>query len=159
MKTTVDTDFVIGELDPFQKDIEARESDSIVARWEFGQILVKQRVGKQLPREIRAEITEHFHLEASEITRRMQLADKFTTPEEVMDAFTRCGKSWRRIIREVLPKNPRKPKETSWEERAKAKLDRLLAEAGGSDERRDALDALLEEALRALGAECAAERR
>jgi hypothetical protein len=144
---------VLAELDPHEKRIRAGETDSIEARWDFGQVLLKERVGKQLPRGMRADIAAKFNLEASEITRRMELAKKFPTVEEVVDACTRCGGSWRRLTREELPKNPRKPKETTWAERAKAKLGRLMAEAGESDERHSALVALLQEALRALGAD------
>jgi hypothetical protein len=145
-----DNGLVLAELDPHEKRIRAGETDSIEARWEFGQILLKQRVGKQLPRGMRSDIAAKFDLEASEITRRMQLAEKFATRAEVMDACIRRG-SWRRIIAEELTKSSRPRKIAAWAEHAKAKLDRLMAAAGESDERHDALVALLRDALRTLG--------
>jgi hypothetical protein len=151
--TTADSSMVVGELDPIQKRIGESETDSIEARWEFGRVLLPHRVGKQLPKGLRAEIKEQFGLEASEITRRMQLAERFADIDKVVDACTRCGGSWRRLIREELPKNPRQPKATAWEERAKAKLDGLVEEAGKSDEHHDALVALLQAALSTLSAD------
>lgn len=112
--TTTDNTVVLAELDPHDKSVREDEGRSIEARWEFGQVLMKQRVGKQLPRGLRADIAEHFHLEASEITRRMQLAEKFATVEEVVDACTRCCGSWRRMIREELIEKPRRPGEVAW---------------------------------------------
>ncbi|PJE24239.1 MAG: hypothetical protein CK431_07040 [Mycobacterium sp.] len=144
-----DNGLVLAELDPHEKRIRAGETDSIEARWEFGQILLKQRVGKQLPHGMRADIAANFDLEASEITRRMQLAEKFATREEVVDACTRCG-SWRRLIAEELTNSPRPRKKNAWVERARAKLDKLMQEAGESDERHNELVALLRAALHTL---------
>jgi hypothetical protein len=149
--TPEDTELVLSELDPIQKDIEARESESIEARWDFGRVLLTHRAGKkQLPPGLRSEIAKKYKLEASEITRRMQLAEKFTTREEVVDACARCGRSWRRMIREELTKSPRQPKETPWAERIRARLGRLVQEAGKSDERHDALVGELRLALSTL---------
>jgi hypothetical protein len=53
--------------------------DGIVARWEFGRLLLQQKVDRQLPKGLRAEIAAEFKLESSEITRRMQLAQKFSS--------------------------------------------------------------------------------
>ncbi len=145
-----DNSLVINELDPIEKRIGTSETNSIEARWEFGRVLLKHHVGKQLPRGMRAAITEQFRLEPSEITRRTQLAEKFATREEVVDACTRCG-SWRRLIREELVKNSRVRAEKPWGESAKVRLDRLAKEAGESDDRRDELVALLRDALRTLG--------
>lgn len=152
---TTDSGLVLAELDPYDKAIREDEGRSIEARWDFGRVLRAQiPVGKkQLPKDLRAQIAEKYKLEASEITRRMQLAEKFKTQEEVVDACTRRGWSWRRMIREELPKSPRGQRETAWEYRAKAKLDKLMGEAGESDERRDELVALLRSALRTLGAD------
>jgi len=146
---TTDADLVVSELDPIQKRIGVSEVESVPERWAFGNVLLKYRVGKQLPHGMRAGIIERFHLESSEMTRRMQLAYKFSTREEVVDASTRCG-SWRRLIREELTKTPRKRKESAWVERAEARLDKLMREAGESDERHDALVGLLKDALAQL---------
>jgi hypothetical protein len=156
MTTTDDDNLVLAELNPIQKRIDAAECESIPARWEFGRVLLKHRgEKKQLPRGWRAEIIERFGLESSEITRRMQLAEKFPTVEQVVDACTRCGGSWRRIIREELVKRrggQGKP-QAPWAESKNSTADRWLREAGGSDERVDALVALARRMLKTLGAD------
>ena len=50
----------ITELAPIQKKIAESETDSIAERWEFGHLLVKLRVGKQLPKGLRANLTTEF---------------------------------------------------------------------------------------------------
>ena len=108
------------ELGGIEDRIKAGEGKSVVDRWEFGRALVQRRKGKQLPKGVRAKITEKFGLEPSEITRRMKLADTFATRDEVVDACTRCGGSWRRIIREELSKRENKPTRAPWDEHAGA---------------------------------------
>lgn len=93
------------------RKIEARintsEGDSIEARWEFGRELLRHREGKQLPKGLRAAVTELFGLKPAEITRRMQFAEMCRTKDEVVSAGTTYG-SWRRIKSEALPKKPRR---------------------------------------------------
>ena len=121
---------IAGELDPIEKRIRKSEGESIADRWKFGRILTEQRKGKkQLPTGLRAEIEERFGLEASEITRRMQLADTFPTREQVVDASTRCGGSWRRVISEVLTKNPRQPAPKTFAKAFVAAASRLETKA------------------------------
>lgn len=149
--TKVSTALLISELDPHQKNIEDNESASIVARWEFGRVLRAQipQGKKQLPNGVREQVAKHYAVDPTEITRRMQLAREFETRDELMDACTRWGNSWRRIIAEELVKS-RQPKATPWSESAKALVDRLLNEAS-DDGRRDRLVKLLTDALHTLG--------
>lgn len=151
---SADTELVVSELGPIQKRISENESKSILDRWEFGKRLLQLKGdGKQLPPGLRAEITDKYKLEASEITRRMQLAEKFEAEKQVMDACTSCDGSWRRLIREVLPKTPRKEKvKRSWKDHAGAQIGKLVAEArDDNDERHEALVKLLTDALYDLG--------
>ena len=108
---------------------------------------------KQLANGVRADIVDRFKLEASEITRRMQLAEKFTTAEELVDACSRCGGAWRRIIREELVKKPRKRAEKSFDDRLRVQFHRLAEVAGESDENRDKVVARCWDLLRTLGAD------
>ena len=155
--TTTDVNLVVSQLDPHQKQISEHEANSIIARWEFGRVLRAHipEGKKQLPEGVRAAITDKYKLEASEITRRMQLAEKFTTEKQVVDACTRCDDSWRRIIREELVKrrDGNSRKETPWIDKQRKLFTRALNEAGESDERHDALVALLQAALGTLGAD------
>jgi hypothetical protein len=127
---------IVCELHEIETRIRKSEGESVIDRWKFGRVLIALRGGKkQLPRGLREEITEQFGLEASELTRRMKLADTFATCEEVVDACTRCGGSWRRIIREALPKRETaaKPKPT-WDERISKRLNRIIDDAETEDE-------------------------
>ncbi len=145
---------ILLELRPIQDKIIKSGTENILDRWEFGKLLVAERGDKkQLPNGMRADIADTFVLEASEITRRMQLADKFKTQTEVEAACTRCGGSWRRIIREELIKRRKdgSPDVNQWVDRVKARLDKMLTEAGESDDRADELVNLLVLSLRTLG--------
>jgi hypothetical protein len=146
--STPEIALVFAELDPIHKRVSENETNSIEARWEFGQYLLKLRVGKQLQKGLRSEIKDHFGLEASEITRRMKLAEIFPTHKQVVDACAKHGGSWRRIIREELTKNPREEKTAPvWCDYAKAWLDKLAAEARESDDRHAAFVKLLSDVL------------
>ena len=104
--TKTDHTLVIAELDPHNKAIREDEGRSIKARWEFGRVLLDHRGDNgRLPHGLRAEIKKQYGLEASEITRRMQLAEKFKTEEKLVDACTRWGGSWRRIRRDHYPEH------------------------------------------------------
>ncbi|CAN7537077.1 hypothetical protein [Mycolicibacterium frederiksbergense] len=139
------------QLDPIQKQIAGKESESIMARWEFGHVLIKKRKGKQLPNGLRQKVADHFGLEASEITRRMQLADKFATSDEVEAACKRHGGSWRKIIADELIKRcDDQPMPNPWVDRAKGRLDKLVTEA--SDGHKAELMALLQDTLKSLQA-------
>ncbi len=153
MKTAPDTATTIADLDPLQKEKAEREADSIEARWKFGHILLRKRVGKQLPNGMRQEIAEHFGLEASEITRRMQLANKFDSRDELMAACTKHGGSWRQIIANELITS-RRSRDIAWSNRVgrvEKGLDALMQEANGSDDRLEAVKRMICEKARALG--------
>lgn len=151
--TKTDHTLVIAELDPHNKAIREDEGRSIKARWEFGRVLLDHRgENGRLPHGLRAEIKDQFGLEASEITRRMQLADKFKTEDKLVDACARCGDSWRRMIREELPKTPRKAKAepTTWAELKRAVLASWVREVNGDNDYRRELLVLLQDALRSM---------
>ncbi|PQM53122.1 hypothetical protein C5U48_05695 [Mycolicibacter virginiensis] len=141
--------FALGHI---QQRIAESETGSIKARWEFGQELVRQRLGKQLPHGLRSQIREAFGLESSEITRRMQLAEKFSSPEELKAVCERCGGSWRRIIREELTKAARLPDEIAWRDRMKWRLDKIKQEAADAGHQGELVE-LLESTLRTLRSE------
>lgn len=151
MTTTNDPDMLL-ELGDIQQRIAKSETDSIMARWEFGQVLVKQRLGKQLPRGVRDQVKDVFSLESSEITRRMKLAETFSSRKQLEAACERCGGSWRRMIREELTKAARQTDDVAWGERMKWRLDKIKQEATDAGHQ-DELIALLESTLRALKSE------
>lgn len=114
------------ELRQIEKRIKASEGESVVDRWEFGRALVQRRKGKQLPRGVVAAVVKEHRISRSEIHRRMQLADKFTSKDEVSHAWDTCG-SWRQIVK-TLPKEAAAPKGT-FDERIEKRLNRIIDDA------------------------------
>jgi hypothetical protein len=119
--------------------ITSTEGDEIHARWEFGRELLEKRVGKQLPKGLRAALIKDFALSGAELNYRMQFADTFTTKEKVstaVETFT----SWTQIKGKALPKTPRPP--VTFKNRMASRIDRMVKEAKTAQQRR-ALAALL----------------
>ncbi len=94
-------------LKKLSERIAGNEADSILARWEFGRLLLERRKGKQLPRGVLAEVVKTHGISQREVGYRMQFAEKFSTEEEVGNAL-QTHKSWRRIVSKALPEEPRK---------------------------------------------------
>lgn len=151
-----DLQMVVDELRDIEKRVTTAEGDSVIARWEFGRkLLEKRKEGKkQLPNGLRAQLTRDFGLEGSEITRRIKLAEKFATVEEVERACLTCNWSWRRVIREVLPDQAKvlsgADDDAAWVIRAEKRVAKLLEESGQSDTRHDALVGILSRALNSV---------
>jgi hypothetical protein len=95
-------------LRALEERIVANEGDSIQARWEFGNELLKLRVGKQLPNGLIAEIVKTRNISRAEINHRMRFAERCPTAAEVATAVD-TYQSWSQIRRRVLPDNPRPP--------------------------------------------------
>ena len=126
-----ETDQLYGELRRIEERIKASEGDSVEARWEFGRALIQRRDGsKQLPRGVVPAIVKEHGISRSEIHRRVQLAEKFTSKEKVSHAWEKYG-SWRRLASEALPKREAAPKPAiTWEERISNDLDRMIRLVG-----------------------------
>lgn len=84
--------------------VDAAEHDGILARWEFGQRLVEERLangGKQLPHGRLDEVADAIGKSRSEIKYRVQFADRYRTLEEVATAVATYA-SWTEV-RESFP--------------------------------------------------------
>lgn len=130
-----------------------------MARWEFGRELRKHipEGKKQLPKGLREKVAEHYKVEASEITRRLQLAREFDSREKVEAACTKHGNSWRQIIANELIKS-RASRDVAWDDRVRRvakSFDALMQEASGSDDRHATLKQMVAEKARALGLDVA----
>src|SRR5207247_2926097 len=94
------------ELD---KRIDAAEDNGIQARWEFGRELLKERVGKLLPRGRLDEVCQATGKSQDEIEARMKFAVWLPTSAELTNAVRKYG-SWHRIVNEGLrPVRPDPP--------------------------------------------------
>lgn len=82
--------------------INSAESNGILDRWRFGKMLLKERVGKQLPRGRLDEVAEACGKSQTEIKYRMLFATKFPTESKVVNAVDDFG-SWHNIVNDALP--------------------------------------------------------
>lgn len=85
--TASDLNLLYGELRQIEARIKKINVEHLVANWEFGHALIQRRVRGRLPKGLRAEISEQFVMESSEITWRMRLADTYATREEIVRVF------------------------------------------------------------------------
>ena len=79
-----------------EKRIGLAEKDGIVARWEFGRVLLAERDrngGKQLPNGRLAEVCAAVGVSQAEVRNRMQFAVEHRTRDQVATAVVTCG-SW-----------------------------------------------------------------
>ncbi len=77
--------------------IDSSEADGIEARWQFGKLLLRERVGKQLPKGRLDAIVAATGKSRSELQYRMQFAELCPTRDKVSNALDTCG-SWRDIV-------------------------------------------------------------
>lgn len=89
-----------------ESSIRASDGDAILARWEFGRQVLAQRVGSQLPKGRANEIAHAAGISQTELRYRTLVADVYPSREEVVNALTTSGSSWRAILA-GLPKRPK----------------------------------------------------
>jgi hypothetical protein len=92
------------------RDLETRisgaESTGVLARWEFGRLLLGQRAGRKLPAGLLATVGADLGVSRTELQKRMRFAEKYPTEEEMRNALRNYG-SWHRIVGEALPDDPK----------------------------------------------------
>lgn len=93
------------DLRACEERITKGEHDGLLARWEFGRHLLRCREGKQLPKGLLATLVTKHGISRSEIQRRIQFAETFTTKEEVSHACS-TYRTWRQVTSKALPKKP-----------------------------------------------------
>lgn len=122
-------------LRKLEERIIGNEGDSITARWEFGQTLLEHREGKQLPKGVLTEVVKSHGISRSEVWRRMQFAEKYTTKDEVLHAAQHF-RSWRQIVSKDLPKTATRPKPSTFESRMTDRVTRMINEAKTAAQRK-----------------------
>lgn len=113
-------------VDGAEDAIADNTRESLRARWEFGKLMLAERVGKQLPAGRLDELCTATGKSRSELKYRVQFAEKYRTEDEVATAVATLG-SWRRIKRSLAyaardkpgPGNTRPP-------RPNAKHDQMI---------------------------------
>lgn len=96
------SDIAVARLVQLDRAIDQAEDQGLRARWEFGRDLLGHRVGKQLPRDLLADVVAETGKSRWELQQRMRFAQLFPTEDEVFDAIKHFG-SWFRIVHEALP--------------------------------------------------------
>jgi hypothetical protein len=70
-----------------ERRIREHDGESLLARWEFGQTLLRERQGKQLPNGLLALIGQQLQLSRWEIQQRIRFAEKYRDKAQVFDAI------------------------------------------------------------------------
>ena len=86
--------------------VDGAEGEGILARWHFGQLLLRERElngGKQLPHGRLDEVALAIGKGRGEVNRRLQFAAEYPTEGKVHHAVMTFG-SWHRIVRDGLGK-------------------------------------------------------
>jgi hypothetical protein len=105
------------------KRIDESEADALRDRWEFGKLMLAERVGKQLPKGMQAQLVQATGKSEREIRYRMQFAEKYPSEAEVGKALP-TFESWSQVIKSMAtPRPKREPKPTPQLEARQEELD------------------------------------
>lgn len=91
------------------KRVDGAEEDALLARWEFGRMLLAERDahgGKQLPHGRVNELASVTGKSRSELRYRAQFAEQYPTMEKVTNALVTFG-SWHEIAKKGLVSKPK----------------------------------------------------
>lgn len=95
------------------KRIDAAEEqgfqESLRDRWEFGKLMLAERVGKQLPKGRLDELAKATGKSRAELKFRAQFAERYPTEDEVANALATFT-SWKQIIKSLAKDHPDKPR-------------------------------------------------
>jgi hypothetical protein len=141
------------QLYNIEKRVRDGDKAGVHARWESGRHILKQRIGKQLPKGLRQQVCKALKLSQAEVNYRIQFAERCSTDSEVFKVLNTFG-NWTQIITKFLPK-PKRRMRTAVQIRM-ADIKRLakhchaLTPKSLTTDQRSALEALREELDRLL---------
>ncbi len=98
----------LGRYVELDRRVDQAEGEGILARWEFGQEILAERVGKKLPKGRLDEIAAAIGKSRTEVAYRALFAVRFATREALLNAVEQW-RSWHEIVNEGLAR----PKELS----------------------------------------------
>lgn len=87
----------LGRFVELDRAVDRAEGEGILARWEFGRVVLAERVGKQLPKGRLDEISAAIGKSPTEVKYRALFASRFPSREEVVNAIDYFG-SWYEIV-------------------------------------------------------------
>src|SRR5262245_13913136 len=88
---------LLNHLERLEDRIKKNESASLRARWDFGQQLLKERIGKKLPIGLLDEISTKIKINRVELQRRIRFASRYPTEEALCHAVTQWP-TWHELI-------------------------------------------------------------
>lgn len=95
-------------LEKLEQRINGSEGEGLRGRWEFGQELLQQRVGKKLPKGLLAAVAERVGSSPQELQKRCRFADRYPNEDALRNAVTQWT-TWHRMVRDGLTNRKRKP--------------------------------------------------
>ena len=102
----------LGTYQEFEERIRATDRDGLLARWEFGRALVRERDangGNRLPNGRLDALRNTLRIRSRrELQRRMQFAEQYPTEGRVADAFAEYS-TWHEIVRRGLGRRRAQP--------------------------------------------------
>lgn len=81
--------------------VDRAEDDGIRARWEFGQALLRERVGRKLPAGRLDELATRTGKSRTELQYRVQFAERYPNEDALSNAVGQYG-SWHAIVNKAL---------------------------------------------------------
>lgn len=105
-------DRLMASLARIEKSIRASDGEAIKARWEFGRLVLAQRQGKQLPKDLGKKICDAIGISQKEMSNRTRVAEHYP---EVSSELLSSGLTWTAIVNDLpktrpTPKPPPKPR-------------------------------------------------
>lgn len=90
------------KVDDADQRADAANGEGVRARWEFGRVLLAERVGKQLPKGRLDEVAAMTGKSRAELKHRVLFAERFPTEGEVDNAVIHF-KTWHAIVNTAIP--------------------------------------------------------
>lgn len=103
------TDSSLNAYVSIDKRVDGAEGDALLARWEFGRMLLTERIahgGYQLPHGRINQLSVATGKSPSELKYRAQFAEQYPTPDKVANALA-TFRSWHGIVKEGLVTEPK----------------------------------------------------
>jgi hypothetical protein len=112
----VTTETLIKALARIEELVRASDGEAILARWDFGQAVLGQRQGKQLPKGLLEKIIKGVGISQRELSNRTSVAEHYDR-EKLSSQLLSSAVTWTALVnglpkKRATPKQPAKPAPT-----------------------------------------------
>lgn len=94
---------VIKELARIEQSVRASDGEAILARWDFGRMVIDQREGKQLPKGLLGDICAQVGISQMEVSRRARVAEHYDRTELKHQCLS-SGPTWVEVVNAIPAK-------------------------------------------------------